>query len=187
MKPLFSIVSRLDFDACCCMAKRLMRKSVGMRVFRLIYWSALLLYLSFGGLIAAFGAKTGRISVGIIILFLCSAVLFVWIPVDGIYRVRGFLMLRKFRLSRTSRHRFDIYEDGIWDETLSDRMLPYDFARYRAFSEDKKRFYIIRDNTCFCFEKRGFITGKAEQFRVFMQEKMHEAELLYGDEDERNG
>ncbi len=186
MKPQFSVVSRIDFNACYCMAKRLGKKSPMMRAFRVLYLCAVGLYGGFGGLIVGVGMKTGHTSVGTLILFLLSAAVLIWIPFDGIFRARGFLMLRGYRIKRISKCRYDIYEDGIWDESLSDHMLPYDFARYRRFSEDKKRFYILRDNACYTFDKRGFITGKADKFRVFMQEKMHEATLLYGDEDERN-
>lgn len=184
MKPLFSVVSRIDFDCCCCMARRLGRKNPAVRAFRVLYFCVVGLYGGFGGLIAFVGLRSGSSGVGTVILFLLSLILLFWIPIDGIYRLCGFFMLRRYRQKRISKCRFEIYEDGIWDESLSDHMLPYDFIRYRQLSEDKKRFYILRDDECFAFDKRGFITGKADQFRVFMQERMQENKLLYGEESD---
>lgn len=165
------------------MARRLCRHSAGLRLFRLLLWVVAFLCGGAGLLAALLGKRSGG-SMTAGLGYLLFAALVGWFAADGLCRARAALLLRRFRLEKRVRRRYEIFDDGIWDESLPPDGLPYSFARYRHFSQDSRRFYLLRDGECFTFDKRSFTTGDAAEFALFMRVALRDAAALYGDEEE---
>ena len=172
MTPRFVCNSRMDYSACCGIARRRWRRhpaAAAITVSLLIVLALAGGFTLIGALLRArMGQSVFAMLLGRGLLLGLSFYLLLW----GIPRLYGLVLLRRCRIGHNTRQRILVYEDGIDDGTLPEDVLPYSFARCSRFSEDSHRFYLLLDDRDLIFDKHGFTTGSPDAFRLFLRQEL---------------